>query len=102
MKNTNIPSWVQPLLVGIGITTFSIGTTLFLKMLSDLNYSVNQSNVINEKLNGRLEVIQVEIQSLKEFKTVTERNNSERDKTVIRLEQQVGVLEEKIKVSRKK
>ena len=93
--------WITNLLVGFAISVFGTGNGMLLAVLLKLNTSVNQNNVINEKINGKLEIIQVEIQSLKEFKTATERENRERDKTVVQLEQQVGILEEKTKVTKK-
>lgn len=97
MKNTNLPTWVQPLVIGLGTATFSIFMTVGINTMISLKASINKSNVINAHIYGKLDVVHTEIQSLKEFKVKTEQENHERDKTVVQLEQQVGILEEKIK-----
>lgn len=101
MKNTNLPTWVQPLVIGLGTATFSIFMTVGIKKMSELNTSINRFNVINENIYGKLEVIHTEIQSLKEFRARTEQDNHDRDKTLIKIEQQVGIIEEKIKIREK-
>ena len=98
MKNTNLPTWVQPLLIALGTTTFSIFMTIGIQKMSALNATINRFNVINAHIYGKLDVVHTEIQTLKEFKVKTEQENHERDKTVVQLEQQVGILEEKVKV----
>ena len=65
-----------------------------LRKWSELNTSINRFNVINENIYGKLEVIHTEIQSLKGSER-TEQDNHDRDKTLIKIEQQVGIIEEK-------
>ena len=98
MKNTNLPTWVQPLLIGLAITTFGTFMTIGINAVIGLKRSINTFNVINAHIYGKLDVVHTEIQALKEFNVKTEQENHERDKTVVQLEQQVGILEEKVKV----
>lgn len=101
MKNTNIPTWVQPLVIGIGTAAFSILMTIGIQKMSALNATINRFNVINENIYGKLNVIHNDIQSLKEFRESTQQENKDRDKTLQRIEQQVGIIEERIKIKQK-
>lgn len=101
MKNTNLPTWVQPLLIALGTTTFSIFMTIGIQKMSALNATINRFNVINENIYGKLNVIHNDIQGLKEFRETTQQENKDRDRTLARIEQQVGIIEERIKVKQK-
>lgn len=101
MKNTNLPTWVQPLVIALGTTTFSIFMTIGIQKMSALNATINRFNVINENIYGKLNVIHNDIQGLKEFRETTQQENKDRDRTLARIEQQVGIIEERIKVKQK-
>lgn len=101
MKNTNTPTWVQPLVIALGTTTFSIFMTIGIQKMSALNATINRFNVINENIYGKLNVIHNDIQGLKEFRETTQQENKDRDRTLARIEQQVGIIEERIKVKQK-
>ena len=102
MKNTNfLPTWVQPLVIGLGTATFSIFMTIGIQKMSALNATINRFNVINENIYGKLNVIHNDIQELKEFRETTQQENKDRDRTLARIEQQVGIIEERIKVKQK-